>query len=244
MKIIDYLKNLFNFNKKELEDNENQNTQDITARELMDSGSKLVVLFTHFSQEQIIKTFLQTNEEVLLVCGDSIDDVKGYYSLHMMLEQLFVKKTIDLSAAKPIKYLSPSAELMYILSLMYNRKELLLVITNEFGGTEGIISKNSITNNMYENYTSAIFPDSGSQNGVIVLNGNTPIWKLKQLLDIDLDDYDCETVGGFVLEYFQNIPNVGDKFNFKEYVFTVLEVRQNLITKISLTGKNNSFLLE
>jgi len=117
---------------------------------------------------------------------------------------------------------------------MRTTQEPIFVVSNEFGGTEGVISKTAIINNIYENHTSNILIESDLNTGTIILNGTTPIWKLKSLLDIDLDDYTCETVGGFVLEYFQVLPKIQDTFNFHGYKFTVLEINKNLITKVSL----------
>lgn len=236
MSFLNYIKRLFGIetnisNEEEIMENNSQ----LTARELMDSGSKLLVLFEDFDEERIINTFLSSGCDVLLVCGKSIDDVKGYFTIHNALHQLYNNGKLNLLDVKPVKHIAPSSDLIYILSLMRTAQEPIIVVSNEFGGTEGIISKNTIINNIYENHTANILIESDLNNGEIILNGKTPIWKLKSLLNINLDDYTCETVGGFVLEYFQTLPKIQDTFNFHGYKFTVLEINKNFITKISLS---------
>lgn len=234
---IDKCIKLFKSNKKK-EDSHEENY--ITARQLMYSGSQLFVLFSHFNEEEIINTFISSKQDVLPVCGNSIDDVKGCYSIHKLVNQLKNKKKIDILDSIPIKFISPNSEMMYVLSLMYNNPESILIVTNEFGGTEGIITKQSIIYNIYDNYAHNLIIDSrNNQTGAMILDGNTQIWKLKPILNINLEDYECETVGGFVLEYFKNIPNTNDWFEFHNYIIRVVEVKNNRITKVELTPVSN-----
>lgn len=216
----------------------------LKARDIMSSGSKLFVLFAHYTREEIINTFLKSNQTVLLVCGNSIDDVKGSYSFKTLLRQSTNNEYIDISQVQPVKMIAHNTDFIHILSLLYKNNEPLLVITNEFGGTEGVITKNSIADSIYdntENITKNYFNNSNKHT--LILDGQTKITHLKSLFNID-PDYDCDTLGGFVLASFNSMPYEGDSFYYEDYLFTVLEIKNNAISKIQLQvkQKNNNLL--
>lgn len=234
-RFINKIKRIFT-KQKEIKTNNEETI--LNARQLMYSGSKLFVLFSHFNQQDIINTFIQSGQDILLVCGNGIDDVKGCYSIYHLLEQINSNKKIDILNPEPIKYISPNSEMMYVLSLLYNNKQSLIVVTNEFGGTEGVITKTSITHNIYDNYTANIIIENKNNNGAIILDGNTQLWKLKSILNINLDDFESDTVGGFVLEYFKDIPQIGNFFHFNDYIIKAVEIRNNIIIKVEIKKFN------
>jgi NhaP-type Na+/H+ and K+/H+ antiporter len=51
-------------------------------------------------------------------------------------------------------------------------------------------------------------------------------------MDMELDDTDYETLGGFVYAQLDKIPNTGDAVTFEHVIFTVLAKRGRRIMKI------------
>src|SRR5437764_10157623 len=53
-----------------------------------------------------------------------------------------------------------------------------------------------------------------------------------ELMNMELEDTDYETLGGFVYAQLDKIPNTGDAVTFHDVTFTVLAKRGRRITKI------------
>ncbi len=53
--------------------------------------------------------------------------------------------------------------------------------------------------------------------------------------EIDFEEIDYSTVAGFVLEYIEKIPEIGDSFDFKNYSIEVVDIDHNRIDKVLIT---------
>ncbi|MFN3788427.1 MAG: transporter associated domain-containing protein, partial [Sulfurihydrogenibium azorense] len=73
-----------------------------------------------------------------------------------------------------------------------------------------------------------------NENTWIVL-GKTDVDFLKEELGIELpEDYDYDTVAGFVLDQFKRFPHEGEYFDYKNYRFTVLQMSFNRVEKVQI----------
>jgi hypothetical protein len=58
------------------------------------------------------------------------------------------------------------------------------------------------------------------------------IGDFNDLMDMELDDTDYETLGGFLYAQLDKIPNVGDFITYEHVTFTVMSTRGRRITKV------------
>jgi len=48
-----------------------------------------------------------------------------------------------------------------------------------------------------------------------------PLEELEEILDINFEDFDVVSLGGFVIAKLQHLPKKGESFDYKGFVFTV-----------------------
>ena len=73
-----------------------------------------------------------------------------------------------------------------------------------------------------------------------LVSGEAPIEILTQFYEdfiVDFDKIDYSTVAGFVFTCINKIPGVGDKFEYKDLIFEIVDVDGNKIDKILITRK-------
>lgn len=73
-----------------------------------------------------------------------------------------------------------------------------------------------------------------------LVSGEAPIEMLTQIDDdfiIDFDKIDYSTVAGFVFACINKIPCVGDKFEYDNLLFEIVDVDGNKIDKVLVTKK-------
>ena len=65
------------------------------------------------------------------------------------------------------------------------------------------------------------------------LNGNARLVDINEKLKINLESEDNETINGWICEKLGTLPEKGNQLTFGKWIFTVIEVSNNMATKIS-----------
>lgn len=126
-----------------------------------------------------------------------------------------------------------------ILAIMREKRAQLLFVVNEYGGFEGIITLFDIIENIV-----GYVPDNGEVNepdlfkredSSYLVNGEAPVEVINQIIedfDIDFEQIDYSTVAGFVLSKIDGIPQIGDRFNFLNYSFEIIDIDGVRVDKV------------
>ena len=137
-----------------------------------------------------------------------------------------------------------SADVHRVLNQFKERQIHFCVVVNEFGSLEGIITLYDILENLIGE-----IPDEGvpyepdifiRDDKSYLVSGDASVEVLDGIFEnyiTDLEDVDYSTVAGFVLQHIAKQPQVGDKFNFKDYTIEIVDIDGNRIDKI-LISKN------
>ena len=176
-------------------------------------------IFQNFNLIDVKRLFLETRMSCLPVCEDSLDNIIGYYDIYMLLEG---KRLQD---AKTVTFVAANTSIDKILEELF--KTSLLVIVDEFGGTDAIITHETIINGLYVDMKEMMFT-----NGIITLDARYSMEKLQDLLKINSN---ADTLGGFILEHLGYLPHVDEKFIVNKYEFHILEVNNRFLKKIRIS---------
>jgi putative hemolysin len=137
-----------------------------------------------------------------------------------------------------------SADVHKVLNQFKERQIHFCIVVNEFGSLEGIITLYDILENLIGE-----IPDEGEpyepdifirDDKSYLVSGDASVEVLDGIFEnyiTDLEDVDYSTVAGFVLQHIAKQPQVGDKFNFKDYTIEIVDIDGNRIDKI-LISKN------
>ncbi len=123
-----------------------------------------------------------------------------------------------------------------LLKDLQRNREHLAVVTDEYGGTAGIITVEDILEEIvgeimdeHDNETDRLIPlDDGS----FLVDARLEVEKLEEALEIKLPEGDFESVGGFIIHLLGRIPEVDEKITFDGMEFTIQEGDQRKIDKI------------
>ncbi|ULB33935.1 MULTISPECIES: hemolysin family protein [Proteiniphilum] len=221
------------------------------------SDKKAIHLMTHRtdvewvdiskSREEIIEDLLRTKHSIILACRKKIDDFTGTISIRDFLLRLNNNEqfTIEELIKEPV--IVPST-LRAQKVLEYFRKNhiFMAMVVDEYGSLDGIITIHDIFENLVgaipeetedESYEPLIF--MRDDNSALV-SGEAPIEILSQLDEdfiVDFDKIDYSTVAGFVFECINKIPGVGDRFEYDNLMFEIVDIDGNKIDKVLVTRR-------
>ena len=120
-----------------------------------------------------------------------------------------------------------------------NKKTSIAIIVDEWGGTEGLITLEDIVEEVLGEIRD---PFDNEQNlinkistGTYMVDAKISIYDLQEAIDISFPDVrDYDTLGGFILNQLQDIPQKNDKVTFNTNIFTVMTIHKNRIGQIKV----------
>ena len=165
------------------------------------------------------------------VYEDSIDNIIGVLYLNHFLKALTDGDRVNIRALlMPPCYVYKTTKLPAVLNQLRRAKQHLAVVTDEYGGTLGVVSMEDVL----EEIVGDIWDETDTVEQEIVcrsegeyeLDGSMILSDMAELLDLNEEEMEAEsdTVGGWTIERFGSFPSVGDSFEYENITLTVLEM--------------------
>ena len=114
-------------------------------------------------------------------------------------------------------------------------KTHLIVLLDEFGGTEGIVTMEDVLEELvgeiYDEHDEVSEDVVEQEDGTIIVDGNLQLEELMEKTGLE-NTYDADTVGGWAGEMLEKVPEVGDNFTLGNHRFTVLEMDGFRVTRV------------
>ena len=116
----------------------------------------------------------------------------------------------------------------------------MVVVLDEYGQTSGIVTMEDIVEeivgNIQDEYDEEEELITKQEDGTYIVDGMTQLKDLEEVLDIDFDEEDYDTLNGYLIDCLDRIPSEDEKcmVQFEGYRFRVLSVDNNTIRKVKI----------
>ena len=214
---------------------------DIAASEVMTARVDIIAIDIDDPWEEILRTIDASPYSRIPVYEDSVDHVIGILSLNRFLKAMIDQDKVEIrSLLLPTCYVYKTMRLPAVLSSLRNAQQHIAVVTDEYGGTLGVVSMEDVleelVGDLWDETDTVEKEIEKKGDGRYELDGDTPIYEFIELMRWKEDDfdYDSETVGGWCIEYNNGFPNVNSKFTFRDIEVTILEVSKRRVRRIQV----------
>ncbi len=221
--------------------------RDTQVREVMVPRSGMVTLPIDVCFAELMKKVHETCHARFLVTGDSLDDIRGLLDLRLLAEPI---ATGVMQADSPLEpYLQPAARVIETSTLaellpIIRRGQPLILVIDEHGGTEGLVTAADLTGEIVgeeleaSNDEPVLLPIDGQDNQWIAA-GDLEIIELNRQLSLDLPEADNHhTIAGFLLEKLQRVPAPGESLQYKGLLFEITSMDGPRIKRVRLKLPN------
>ena len=137
-----------------------------------------------------------------------------------------------------------SRDLLSVMADMRRRRIPLVVVVDEYGGTEGIVSiedlLEEIVGEIDDEYDNVSENGSEESAGVYTISGNLHPHEVTDICGFEIQDGRYETIAGFALEKLQRIPSPGEMFRYRRWKIEILEMDNLRIARLKLTAPFSS----
>ena len=196
------------------------------------------------SAEEIQRKIANSRHSRFPVIQDSLDNVLGIVRAKDLLTQSLANQQLDLMAwLHPPLFIPENMSALKVLELFKQKGTHIALVTDEYGGIQGMVTHNDILEAIVGYIHSAGSPAEPEatrrEDGSWLLDGLLPIDKLKEIFDIeklpDEEQSHYQTVGGFVMAQVRNIPLVGQRFEWGNLCFEVVDMDGRRVDKVLVT---------
>jgi putative hemolysin len=121
------------------------------------------------------------------------------------------------------------------------------IIVDEYGGTLGVVTMHDIMDALVGDISEDIEEASEivrRDDGSYLIDAQLPFDDFIQYFNINIQESErrelvgFNTLGGFVLHVLENIPQTGEKFNWRKFEFEVIDMDRSRIDKLLVTNHN------
>ena len=221
--------------------------RDTLVREVMVPRSGMVTLPLEVTFAELMRAVHDTAHARFPVIGRSLDDVRGMLDLRHLADPiasgLLQPDTPLHPYIRPVAHVQESASLAELLPLIRSGQPLLVVV-DEHGGTEGLVTVADLTSEIVGDDDNPLEPDTdliSLDAGRWSVAGDLEICELNRQLPLQLPEAEGHhTLAGFMLERLQHIPAPGEGLRWKGYQFQILVMDGPRIDRVQIERRGGT----
>ena len=201
---VEMITNIFEFSEKEV-------------RDVMTPRSDVVGIDKHTTMDETIKIMLENNYSRYPVFDDDLDNIVGILYFKDFVKAYLQDKnqTIEQIMVEPT-FVHPTKNISELFKRMQKEKIHMVIVVDEYGQTEGIIAMEDILEEIvgeihdeYDEKEDDMFRQISEQEYII--EGSMNLDDINDRLETDLVSEDYDSLGGFIIEHLDRLPEVGDE---------------------------------
>lgn len=190
--------------------------------------------------EEAADVFRQTGYSRLPVYHEDMDHITGI--LH---EKDFYKATYD--GVRDIRqimhdpvFAPANLQISKLLKLFQETKSHQVVLLDEYGGTEGIVTMEDVLEELvgeiYDEHDDVDVDVAVMDDGSVIIDGGVQLEELLERYQIP-DTFEADTVGGWAAEMLERIPKEGDLFELNGLRCEVVAMDKRRVASIKIVGE-------
>ena len=217
---------------------------EVTVESVLTPRVDLVAVDISSRLEDILAVIKTTNHSRLPVYEGSIDNIIGVLQIRKFIKAyLRLGNNLDLRPLMDeVFFIHQSTNIDELLPVMSKRKLNMAVVTDNYGGTLGIVTVEDILEELVgeiwdeDDVVEESFVELG--DGIYMVDADESVTDVFEQLGFEDPEADEELVntlmGEWAYEQFSAIPKVGDSFQYHQVQVTVAAMTHNRILKLKV----------
>ena len=217
------IENIFEFN-------------DLKANEVMIPRTETVAVDVKDDEQENAKKIIKSGHSLIPVFQESLDNIIGVIHAKDYMRSFVDGVSVSIKGLIRPAYFIPETKLISeVLKEMQKRGERIAIVTDEYGGTEGIITMEDILEEIVgeikDNTKIEVKEFTRLPDGKYYILGSMGIGDFNEAFNITLpDSEEYNTVSGFVAYKTGKILNLGEVFKHEDLTFELIKkIRQKMV---------------
>lgn len=199
-----------------------------SAQEVMTPRTQMVALERDLTVEAAADVVAEARRSRYPVYGESLDDIVGVVHAKDILTAIRQHPGSTIGAVmRPPLFVPGTREVEDVLADMKRLKVHLAVVLDEYGGTAGLVTMEDlleeIVGDIFDEYDRLDRPRTAPA-GAPILEGSLAISDFNTDHELQLDDTDYTTLGGYLFGQLGRLPRTGDRITIGSDLFEIMEM--------------------
>ena len=213
---------------------------DVEVEEILTPRVDVVAVADDIPLEELAQTFAESGYSRLPVYHGTIDNIIGVvHEKDFYIARLKKETKID-DLVAPTLYTTGSTQISQLLRILREQHHHMAVVVDEYGGTQGIATLEDILEEIvgeihdeYDENEEDFIKQVGERDYIV--EGSTNLDDLNDRLDLNLTSEEYDSVGGFIIEHLDRLPEIGDGVTTEDDIHLVVEkLDKNRIESVHL----------
>lgn len=225
------IQNIFEFGDKE-------------AKDIMTHRKNVIAIDGDLSFHDALDVMIDNSKSRYPVYIDDVDNIIGVLHIKDVLRfakhnEIFRTSIKDIKGLiSDIDFIPETRNIHLLFNEMQLQKKHMVVVVDEYGQMSGIVAMEDILEEIVGNIEDEHDEESSFveelQDGSYVLDGIMPLEEALEILDLNVDEDDFDTLNGFLISQLDKIPTDGEELTIvtPNYEFQVLQVENKTIRKV------------
>ncbi|MDK1732985.1 hemolysin family protein [Dellaglioa algida] len=210
---------------------------DKIAKDIMVDRTSLYVVDITDTIHDVIKDYLhQGYSRFPVVANNDKDKILGYVYIYDLVRQAEIDDTILISKMlRSIITVPETTPIRTLLSQMISKQTPIVVVSDEYGGTSGIVTDKDIYEELFGTVKDEIDDVSSeyivkNDDGTYNVSGKTTLYDFERFFKIknkEMNDSESVTLAGFILENHK--VRLNEVIRFDAFDFKIIEFKRNYI---------------
>ena len=218
-----------------------------TVQELMTLRSNFLLFSIDTPVTEIIEKSQAAKITKVPIYRNHKDAVVGILHIRDLMNPDIDVKALDAKTLRPLlrqPILIPASKLVTDLFFMLRkRRRSIALVLDEFGGIIGLVTMDDLMGAIF----GSLSPNQDSAEESLVnadgqkifnIRGNMSIASFNKKMVMNLPNDNIETMGGWMLHHYGELPSEGESFVVDGWVFTASKITNNRIAKITCRKHN------
>ena len=213
---------------------------DMQAKEAMVQRLDIVAIDVEDSYEEIIELFKTEKLSRMPVYEETIDDIIGILNIKDIIflsDEEIAKFNIKEYIRDPF-FTYEFKKITQLLEEMKKDKSQMAIVVDEYGGTAGLITIEDlvevIVGDIEDEYDEEEDEIEVISSNEFLVEGSTKISDVNEVLDINLESEEFDSIGGYIIGYIKHIPEENEVIEVDGVKFNIESVDKNRIKKIRI----------
>lgn len=212
---------------------------DARAKDVMVPRIDMTMLEVSASYEELLSTFEEYRFTRIPIYEESTDNVIGIIN---MKDVLLCSKDQPFSIRNIMRESYFTYETKKLSELMLEMRKAsvnIAIVLDEYGVTAGLITLEDLLEEIVGDIRDEFDEDEDEEislltDGSYQIDGQIKLDDVNDLLDIHLKSDDYDSIGGYIIETLDRLPEVNDSISVQGYTFTVDSLDKNRVEKVHI----------
>jgi magnesium and cobalt transporter len=214
--------------------------KDTIVREIMIPRTEIIAVPQEASIQTIIDLMVKHGHSRLPIYKENLDNVIGLLHVKDLLPYWGqpAAQSLPLEVIRQPIFVPETKKIVQLLKELRGQRFHMAVVSDEYGGTSGLVTMEDIIEEIigeiedeYDRRDPRLIP---LEEGKVEVDARLEIEELERHFDLEIEERDFESVGGFIIHLLGRVPKAGEKIYYRDLEITVLDADNRRVRRLRI----------